>query len=129
MGSETPATTNLPRDTASSDQFLADIQEALGRVVLPSASELETVTMQELIEEFSIEFDVMCNDRHVMGAEKYGPVNFMTVDSLQMAIEEVADLANYARYTFIKLRLLQHYMTQQQQDVPKDNQFMTFRKH
>ena len=51
-------------------------------------------------------FDAMVRDRHLMGAEKYGPVKFLEIDSVEMALEEVADLANYARYTFIKLWLL-----------------------
>lgn len=42
-----------------------------------------------------------------MGAEKYGPVKFMEIDSVEMAIEELADLANYVLYTYVKLRMLQ----------------------
>jgi hypothetical protein len=48
-----------------------------------------------------------------MGAEKYGPVKFLEVDSLEMAMEEVIDLGNYARYTFIKLYLLQKALSKQ----------------
>lgn len=60
----------------------------------------------EQIEEASQEFDNMCQERHAMGNEKYGQVQFLQVDSISMALEEIADLANYARYTFIKLYLL-----------------------
>lgn len=69
-----------------------------------------TVSKEELLdklEKYSEEFDLVCSTRHDMGAEKYGPGKFLTVDTLQEAIEEVIDLANYARYTFIKLRALQ----------------------
>lgn len=69
----------------------------------------------EELSALSIEFDEMCQARHAMGAEKYGPVNFMKVDSIEMALEELADLANYTRYTFIKLRLLQNGIQEQLQ--------------
>jgi hypothetical protein len=42
-----------------------------------------------------------------LGAEKYGPAKFLAVDTLQEAMDEVLDLANYARMTYIKLYLLQ----------------------
>lgn len=66
-------------------------------------SELDPEELQDYVNEFV----AMCQQRHEMGAVKYGPVNFLKIDSLQMAIEEVVDLANYAMYTYIKLRILQ----------------------
>lgn len=66
--------------------------------------------LQKMVADFSEEFDIRCMDRHEMGAEKYGPVNFLAVDTVEMALEELLDLANYARYTFVKLRLLQEYI-------------------
>lgn len=65
------------------------------------------------IEHASESFDALTMARHEMGAEKYGEVKFLEVDSLEMAMEEVIDLANYARYTFIKLYLLQRAMAKQ----------------
>jgi hypothetical protein len=62
---------------------------------------------EEDMQRLSDEFDEMCRARHEMGAEKYGPVKFLEIDSWQMMLEEITDLANYARYTFIKIRLLQ----------------------
>lgn len=61
----------------------------------------------ELLDVYSKEFDNLCAERHEMGAEKYGPGKFLTADTLQEALEEIVDLANYARYTFIKIRALQ----------------------
>lgn len=58
------------------------------------------------IEAASIAFDEYVQHRHTMGGEKYGPVRFLEIDSIEMALEELADLANYTRYTFIKLWLL-----------------------
>ena len=36
----------------------------------------------------------------------------MTVDTIEEALQEIADLANYARYTFIRLRILQESIMQ-----------------
>jgi hypothetical protein len=58
------------------------------------------------IQHLSDMFDAECQARHEMGAEKYGPVKFMTVNSIEEAMAEIVDLANYARYTYIKLALL-----------------------
>lgn len=68
---------------------------------------MDDKTVGDLIEEYNTEFDVRCQDRHNMGAEKYGADSFVGVDTIEMALAEVVDLANYARYTFIRLRLLQ----------------------
>jgi len=45
-----------------------------------------------------------------MGEKKYGPGTWLGVDNLEMAIEEIIDLANYARFAFIKLRMLQELL-------------------
>jgi hypothetical protein len=62
---------------------------------------------------YSIEFDNQCEERHEMGGEKYGPGKFLTVDTMQEALYEIVDLANYARYTYIKLRMLQDALAAQ----------------
>lgn len=59
------------------------------------------------IQRFADEFTELCQERHRRGAEKYGPTKFLDVDTLEEAVFELADLANYARYTFIKVRALQ----------------------
>lgn len=61
-----------------------------------------------LLDRLSEQFDAECQERHLMGQKKYGPVKFLEVNSLQMAMQEVIDLANYARYTWIKLALMAH---------------------
>lgn len=66
----------------------------------------------EVVAEADIAFLEMTQDRYLMGAEKYGPVRYLEIDSIQMALEEVADLANYARFTWIKLWLLQQKLNQ-----------------
>jgi hypothetical protein len=50
-----------------------------------------------------------CDDRIAMGAEQYGPENFLKVDLVEFIIEELVDLANYAQMLFIRVRLLQEH--------------------
>jgi hypothetical protein len=64
-------------------------------------------TLMEEVKNYSMEFDLLCQERHEIGRERYGPTQFLNIDSLQMMIEEVVDAGNYARYTFIKLRMIQ----------------------
>lgn len=58
------------------------------------------------IQEANIKFEQACQDRHNMGAEKYGEDTYLDKDTLAMAQDELIDLANYARYSFIKLELM-----------------------
>src|SRR3954466_7403325 len=68
--------------------------------------------VQHLVELFEY-VDEEANYRHQDGAEKYGPLKFLTADTLQEAYEEVLDLINYARYTAVKIKLLQQSVAQQ----------------
>lgn len=63
--------------------------------------------LAEIVEKLSEEFDHRVIDRHKAGAEKYGPFAFFNKDMFEEACQEVLDLANYARYAYIKLRLTQ----------------------
>lgn len=45
--------------------------------------------------------------RYEAGQKKYGPNKYLEIDTLQHAIDEVLDLFNYARFTYVKLRLVQ----------------------
>lgn len=65
------------------------------------------IDLTELLQGLSEEFDSRCDQRHKMGAQKYGPGKFLEVDTFEEAMQEIIDLANYARYTYIRLRLLQ----------------------
>jgi hypothetical protein len=61
----------------------------------------------ETIQQLSEEFDHLCQARHDGGEETYGPYKFLEVDTVRFAAEELADLSNYSRYLYIKLRLIQ----------------------
>jgi hypothetical protein len=75
--------------------------------------------MSQYMQQLSEEFDTVCADRHEMGAEKYGALKFVEKDTIQEMIEELVDLANYTRYTYIKLRMMQDYMAMGA-EVPQD---------
>jgi hypothetical protein len=85
----------------------------------------EQVDLAEFITELSVEFDVRAAERHEMGAKKYGPGKFLTVDTIEEALQEIIDLANYARYTFIKLRLLQESLAAHVPSEPVNTGFVT----
>ncbi len=61
----------------------------------------------EKLNELSAEWDTFTQERHEMGAREYGPTAFLENDMFEYIFEELADIANYVRYTYIKLRLLE----------------------
>lgn len=61
----------------------------------------------EELQRYATEFDAKCIERHEMGAKKYGPVKFMEIDTPEMVIEELIDAANYLRYMYIRMRVIQ----------------------
>lgn len=63
----------------------------------------------KLMETFNKEFFDLCEIRHNTGAEEYGALNFLNVDLPTFIYEEMADIANYARFLYIKMRLLEEY--------------------
>lgn len=75
--------------------------------------------VQELIakiNEYSLEYDQKTQERHNEGEKKYGPGTWLGIDTLQHAMDEVLDLGNYARFTYIKLRMLQDKLVEFQSD-------------
>ncbi len=61
----------------------------------------------ERLNELSDEWGLFIQERHEMGAREYGPTAFLENDMFEFIFEELADIANYVRYTYIKLRLLE----------------------
>ena len=61
----------------------------------------------EKLEQWNNEFFELCQQRHEAGAEEYGEFNFLKVDLPQFIVEELADLANYARFLFIRVKVLE----------------------
>jgi hypothetical protein len=68
--------------------------------------------LPRLIAELSLEFDARTVERHERGEQKYGSFKWLSTDLVEELCQELLDTANYARYHFIKLRLLQMYLEQ-----------------
>lgn len=81
---------------------------------VPSESEAELAT---LLEEINKEFFDFCKERQDEGAQTYGPVAFLQNDMFQYMMEELADLANYARFAYIKLRLMERLANERGVDM------------
>jgi hypothetical protein len=71
------------------------------------------------MEQASAAFDDLCSERHETGAQEYGPFKFLENDTLEMLEEELADIANYARYTFIKVQMLRESLAKHAEGAPK----------
>ena len=69
-----------------------------------SAPEMSTADVLNML---AAEFDQFCQERHNDGAKEYGPTRFASNNMFQMIAEEMADIANYCRYQYIKLRLME----------------------
>jgi hypothetical protein len=81
---------------------------------------METTKFQRLLSLADAEFVDLAAERLKAGAEKYGPHKFLTVDTLEEAMQEVLDLSNYARMTYIKLYLLKYSLSQIETNVEPD---------
>lgn len=45
-----------------------------------------------------------------MGEKKYGAGTWMRVDTLEMLIEELIDMMNYLRFTYVRVRAMQEML-------------------
>jgi hypothetical protein len=73
--------------------------------------------LEDKINQYALEYDQKTYERHIAGEEKYGVGTWLKIDTLQHAMDEVLDLGNYAKFTFIKLRLLQDKLVEFQADA------------
>ena len=64
-------------------------------------------SLPELTQRLSDEFDELCRKRHEQGQKEYGQFTYLEADLVSMIKEEVADAANYLRYLFIKIALME----------------------
>lgn len=109
----------LPHDSIGAAQedmtpeFLQKLEKLQEEVIDPLVEAAEKESFNNVLNMLAEEFDQAMITRHDMGREKYGPGKFLVVDTLEEAIAEIVDLANYAKYSYIKIRLLQEYFVQQ----------------
>jgi hypothetical protein len=103
---------------------LKAFEEVAAKVSNDEGTELQEDDFAEELVGYSVEFDELTMQRHRLGAEKYGPGKFLTTDTIEEALYELADLANYARYSYIKLRHLQEVVLRQVNDLPGPTGFI-----
>ncbi len=65
---------------------------------------------QDLVQHLSEEFDALTQLRHEAGGEEYGDVAFLSAPLVRMAAEELADMSNYCRYMYVKLRMMEEFL-------------------
>lgn len=61
----------------------------------------------QMFENLNLQWQKLCDERHIAGAKEYGQFTFLGNDVTRMMMEELADTANYCRMQYIKLMLLQ----------------------
>jgi len=88
------------------------------------ADEQTPMGIGELVNMISNEFDHLVITRHNEGADKYGPFSFMGKNMYEEAAAELADLCNYARYAYIKLRMLEMQMADAISDAPPEEKLL-----
>ena len=71
----------------------------------------------EMLEALNLEFFELCEERHNRGADEYGPLNFLKVNLPEFIYEELADFANYARFLYIRVRLLEEIASERGIDM------------
>ncbi len=76
---------------------------------------LDPATLQTASEAF----DELCKSQWEKGRREYGDFSFLKVNTLEFALEELADLANYARMTFIKVHLLKEALAAKVAEAPQ----------
>jgi hypothetical protein len=72
----------------------------------------EAEELAAMVTAFSEQFDMLCQERHDVGEEKYGVATYLGNDVIRMMLEELADTANYCRYQSVKLMILQNHLDQ-----------------
>lgn len=63
--------------------------------------------LDEIITALGVEFEDFAAARLDKGSQEYGSTAFLKNDMLRYIAEELADLANYAQFMYIKLRMLE----------------------
>jgi hypothetical protein len=63
--------------------------------------------LKDLIEGYNDQFFAHCEQRHREGAKEYGDLAFLNNNMIEYILEEIVDLANYARFIYIKVKLME----------------------
>ena len=77
------------------------------RSTFDQEAESDAIEFVNKLNELSVTFDQLCEERHHEGQDKYGKFTFLGNDIARMMLEELADTVNYCKYQAIKILLLQ----------------------
>ncbi len=77
----------------------------------------DSMVTTEMLERLNLEFFELCEQRHNTGADEYGPLKFLDVNLPEFIYEELADFANYARFLYIRVRLLEEMASERGIDL------------
>jgi hypothetical protein len=69
------------------------------------------------VDEANRAFEIQSRERHLKGEEEYGHNTFLTAPTIDMALEELADFANYMRYTYIQVYIFQKILEKTKADA------------
>jgi len=58
------------------------------------------------VQQYTTDFFAQCQIKHDEGEREYGQLQFFDSNTLIEAMDQVCGLANYAMYTYIKLRMI-----------------------
>ena len=86
---------------------------------MSEGSETMQSVLQDMVEAADADFFRRQHERLEKGKEKYGEFKFFTVDTLEEAMQECLDGANYFRFMYIKLYLLQQSVNKIKQEEPR----------
>jgi hypothetical protein len=62
---------------------------------------------EELFNRLATEIHMLAAARRQVGEEEYGQFAFLRNDTFAMMYEELADLINYAVFTYVKIRIVE----------------------
>lgn len=78
----------------------------MGEAIRDENVGIEQMATADQIQQLFQLFDKTCAERHAFGAKKYGELDYLDNEVAKMMLEELADVANYARYAFVKVCIL-----------------------
>jgi hypothetical protein len=72
----------------------------------PTDEELSQQRFATYLNDKADEFRELVRDKMAVGQEKYGTFTWLENDTVDMALQELADLTNYTLFTAVKLLML-----------------------
>lgn len=75
----------------------------------PTEEQLAAHELQQLLQDLNADFENACQERH---EQSDNPIEFFADDVISNMMETLVDIANHARYQYVKLAILQQQLEQ-----------------